>query len=122
MPFPCPACRQPVFNLRHVITATSLSPATCPQCGRLAGPSWWNALAGLFLTCAFLTGTWYAALWGSRAMILACIILFAACIYLQIRLIPLVIMNQAEVRNHRIGFAIFSAIVLLVLLYALIAA
>jgi hypothetical protein len=122
MPFPCPACRQPVFNWRHVMTATSLSPATCPQCGRLAGPSWWNALVGLALTCAVLAGTWYGALWGSRAMILACIILYAACIVLQVRLIPLAVMDDAEVRNHRIGFAIFAVIVLLGLLYVLIAA
>jgi len=89
-----------------MLITTPFSPARCPMCTRLAGPSWWNVVAGLPFLLALMFGVHLSLLWVSWVPVALAFLVFTLGAYAQLRFIPLVVISRREVLAHRIFLAI----------------
>jgi len=109
MTFACPTCKQHLYGWKRVLRISAVTPAHCPVCGGLAGPSWWNVVIFVPVMLLVMGGLVVTLLW--RTWVPIAVAIAAACTigFLQFRYVPLAVMSPREVFLHRI-----SVIVLLV--------
>ena len=109
MTFRCPHCERNVYSWSRILITTAFSPARCPVCSGLAGPSWWNVVVGLPFLLALVCGMYLSLLWASWVPIALAFPTFTFGTYAEFRFIPLVAISRREVQAHRIFLATFVA-------------
>ncbi|HJY75066.1 MAG TPA: hypothetical protein VKE95_00460 [Burkholderiales bacterium] len=102
MMFACPTCKQHLYGWKRVLRISAVTPARCPLCGGLAGPSWWKVV--IFVPVLLLVTGGFVVSVLSRTWVPVTGALAAACVigFLQFRFVPLAAMTAREVFVHRV--------------------
>ena len=101
MTFACPTCKQPVYGWKRVLRISAVTPARCPACGGLAGPSWWNVVIIVPVLLLVMGGLYVTLLWRTWVPFVGAVAAVCLIGFLQFRYIPLVVITAREVFLHR---------------------
>ncbi|HEY1287766.1 MAG TPA: hypothetical protein VGF58_05520 [Burkholderiales bacterium] len=106
MTFACPTCKQHFYSWKRVLRVSAVTPARCPVCGGLAGPSWWKVVIFIPVLLLVMAGLIVTLLWRTWVPVTAALAAACAIGILQFRYVPLAAMTAREVFLHRVSLVV----------------